>query len=671
MNIHDIARLAGVSTSTVSKVMNGKDRDISEETRKRVLEVIEKENYVPYFKYREKEGLKNHLIGLIIKLRNRERENIVVSAERAARIRGYSLIISYAESDENIPELIEQMIKRRVSGLIIDSTKKFFAGKLEDVTVYISQTKQFDEHQKVTFYYRLSDAGKLATERLIEEGHQKIACIIQQDDKSILDGYKTALQSHNLPFEAVWAYEGEGIGDIEKRGIRQCINEQVTAVVCGSEEIACCVWKLMERSCTVIPDSLSMIAVGDNGMLQILGEGISSTRLPSENMSSDAIDYLADMINEKKQIELMRKFSPVVVERGSIVQPPQEKQGEKIVVVGSLNMDVTMEVSRIPVNGETQIAEKLLVFPGGKGGNQAVGAGKLGGQVYMIGCLGNDIDGKQLYTSLTENHVHMDGVIFDSALSSGKAYINVDSTGESTIVVYQGANRNLDVSQINGCRYLFQSAKYCLLSMEIPDKIVEYTIKFCKRNHTEVILKPSATEKIKDELLQDITYFVPNEKELDLLVPGPKSLEEKAEILRKRGAENVIVTMGARGCYLTNRDFSIHFPGTGFEPVDTTGGADSFISAMAVCLSEGKNVIHAIGFAIYASGITVTRYGVQPALPDRKAVFVYEDEIYSRCSTLIQERRGKCEEDTGGRKSEHGLCDRDRSQAKTRGNCSR
>ena len=658
MNIHDIAWLAGVSASTVSKVMNGKDRDISEETRRKVLEVIEKENYIPYFKYREKEGLKSHLIGMIIKLHNRERENIVISAERETKVKGYSLVISYAESDGDIPELIEQMIKRQVSGLVIDSTEKFFCGRLEDVTAYISQTKEFDERQKMTFYYRLSDAGRLAAERLIEEGHQKIACIVHQKDRSILNGYKMALQNHNLPIQSVWSYEGESIEDIEKHGIRQCVGEQVTAVVCGSQEIACCVWKLMERTCTVIPDSLSMVAVGDSRMLRVLGEGITSVRLPSENMSSDAVEYLINMINEQKQIQLVRKFSPVIIERGSIVHPPQEKQGEKIVVVGSMNMDVTMEVSRIPVNGETQIAEKLFVFPGGKGANQAVGAGKLGGQVYMIGCLGNDMDGKQLYTSLVDNHVHMDGVIFDSALSSGKAYINVDNNGESTIVVYQGANRNLDVSQINGCRYLFQSAKYCLLSMEIPDKIVEYTIKFCKRNHTEVILKPSATEKIKDELLQDITYFVPNEKELNLLVPGPKSLEEKAEILRRRGVENVIVTMGARGCYLTNGDFAIHFPGTGFEPVDTTGGADSFISAMAVCLSEGKNVIHAIGFAIYASGITVTRYGVQPALPDRKAVFVYEDEIYSKCSVLVEEGRGKSEENTGGRKSEHGLYDR-------------
>ena len=123
---------------------------------------------------------------------------------------------------------------------------------------------------------------------------------------------------------------------------------------------------------------------------------------------------------------------------------------------------------------------------------------------------------------------------------------------------------------------------------------------------------------------------MPNEKELHTLVPGDKGLEEKAEILRRKGIKNVIVTLGSKGCYLRNDEFSIYFEGTGFEPVDTTGGADAFISAMTVYLSEGKDLLHAIEFAIYASGISVTRYGVQPALPDRKAVDIYEDEIHSK-----------------------------------------
>ena len=159
---------------------------------------------------------------------------------------------------------------------------------------------------------------------------------------------------------------------------------------------------------------------------------------------------------------------------------------------------------------------------------------------------------------------------------------------------------------------------------------MDYTIRFCKRNHTKIILKPSPTSDIKEELLAEITYFVPNEKELHALVPGEESLEEKAEILRRKGIENVIVTLGARGCYLKNDEVSAYFEGTGFEAVDTTGGADSFISAMVVYLSEGRDLLHAIEFAIYASGLSVTRPGVQPALPERRAVDIYEEEIHAK-----------------------------------------
>lgn len=289
----------------------------------------------------------------------------------------------------------------------------------------------------------------------------------------------------------------------------------------------------MERTRTPIPDALSMIVVGDGPVLKLLGDGITAVRLPAGQMARNAAECLTEMIQAQKEMELMRKFSPEIAECRSIVHPAQEKLGEKIIVVGSMNMDVTLEASRIPVKGETQLAEKLYVFPGGKGANQAVGAGKLGGQVYMIGCLGNDMDGRELYTSLIENHVHMDGVLFDTALPSGKAYINVDQDGESTIVVYQGANRSLNQSQIQKCRYLFESAAYCLLSMEIPDEIVEYTIRICRRTGTKVILKPSATERMKEELYADVEYFIPNENELHLLVPGSMGMEEKARLLEK------------------------------------------------------------------------------------------------------------------------------------------
>ncbi len=640
MNIRDIAKLAGVSASTVSKVMNGKDKDISEETRKKVLQVIEEENYVPYFRFLKKEGIKNHLIGLIVRKENREREAIVLSAEQAAREKGYGVIIGYTEKEEDIESLVESMRKKRISGFLIDSTKQVSKGKQDEPIVYMNETKEFDEGEMAVVYYRLSEASRMATETLLNEGHQKIACVINEGDTSILNGFKLAFQSFNQKEQPILTYEGRTIEEIEKYGITQVLSENVTAIVCGSPEIACCVWKITESMRISVPNELSVISVGDDRILEILGRGISAVQLPSAVQVVTAMEYLIEMLCDEKKMEVVRRHSPTLARRNSIMEPMLEKQGEAIVVVGSMNMDTTIESTVIPVAGETRRANKVYMYSGGKGANQAIGVGKLSGQVYMIGCLGNDMDGKQIYTGLIENQVHMDGVLFDNMLPTGKAYINVDEKGESSIVIYAGANKNLSVNQIRRCKYLFEKAKYCLLSLEIPDSIVEYTIRFCKRNNTEVILKPSPAEDIKEEYLSDITYLVPNEKELHMLVPGEVSVEEKAEILRSRGIANVIVTLGASGCYLRNKEVSIYFEGTRFEAVDTTGGADSFISAMAVCLSEGKDLIHAIEFAVYASGISVTRHGVQSALPDRKMVMVYEDEIRSK----YDEKRREWEE---------------------------
>ena len=162
MNINDIARLAGVSASTVSKVMNGKDKDISEETKKKVLKTIEQENYVPYLKYREKEGLKNHLIGLLIRRDNRERENIVMCTERAVRQKGYNLIINYMDSGQEVCGRMEEMFRRTAAGVLIDSRQWNAGGRFEHTSVYLSQTKEFDDRQRNTFYYRLSEAGRMA-----------------------------------------------------------------------------------------------------------------------------------------------------------------------------------------------------------------------------------------------------------------------------------------------------------------------------------------------------------------------------------------------------------------------------------------------------------------------------------------------------------------------------
>lgn len=652
MNIRDIAKLAEVSASTVSKVMNGNDKDISEKTKRKVLEVIERENYTPYSKFLKKKGIKNKLIGLILRKENREWKEIVLAVESRAKLHGYHVLVTYVDQEAGLEPLAEELMKREVSGVLIDSPQWVQGIRSDCAVVYLNEEKDFDKRQSACFYYQLSEAGKIATRKLLEAGHKKIACLALHKENCICEGYCCEMQANHYASSQIRCYEEETIDEIEKYAVPQCINDCMTAVICSSAQVASRFYKILAERQMAILEAISVIVIGDDETLEVMGCGVSSVRLPSRCTAEEATEYLISTIQNETKAEIIKENVPIFIEGESVEKLDRTGKKEKIVIVGSLNSDVMIEVEKIPLEGETLTAETVYVTPGGKGGNQAVGVGKLGGQSYMIGCLGNDPDGEKVYKSLIANGVHMEGVLFDQTLPTGKAYINVAKGGESNIVLYAGANHHLNEKQISSCRFLFESAQYCLLSMEIPEMITEYTIKFCTRTHTKVILKPSVTKEIKAELYSDIDYLVPNEKELHVLVPGEGKIEEKAAWLQKNGIKNVIVTMGSRGCYLKTKELSLYFEGTSFRAIDTTGGADSFISALAVQLSEGRDLLYSICYAVYASGISVTRRGVQPALPDREMVEVYKEEIRIQYEQM-KERAN--EENRNSRKSEYGL----------------
>ena len=190
MNIRDIANLAGVSASTVSKVMNGKDKDISEETRKKVLEVIEREHYVPYFKFLDKAGMKNRLVGLILQKNNQEKERYIAVAERIARENNYGLVIGYSEDENDTKILCQDMILKKVSGILTEDFVNIADKREKGVIVNYNDTSGLNELNETIFYYKISEAVELAVENFVQEGHQKIACIVNKSQIGLLKDYK-------------------------------------------------------------------------------------------------------------------------------------------------------------------------------------------------------------------------------------------------------------------------------------------------------------------------------------------------------------------------------------------------------------------------------------------------------------------------------------------------
>ena len=295
-----------------------------------------------------------------------------------------------------------------------------------------------------------------------------------------------------------------------------------------------------------------------------------------------------------------------------------------ILVIGSLNMDLSIDLAKMPVTGETILGRGIAYKAGGKGANQACAAGKLGGRVRMLGCVGQDEFGQKLVKSLSESGVETDYIKESRDLPTGTAVIYVDDNGDNSIVVIPGANMACDMEYLKEQDEQFHWCDYVVLQMEIPYEAVWYSVKRAKELGKTVILNPApAPDEIPEEILSLVDYLTPNETEIIALNGKSKDdIREGAEKLLGRGVNNVIATLGDRGALLVNRYGETFYPARKVVSVDTTAAGDCFNGAMVAALAEGQSEAEAILFANIASSIAVTRKGAQESLPIREEVAV-------------------------------------------------
>jgi len=289
---------------------------------------------------------------------------------------------------------------------------------------------------------------------------------------------------------------------------------------------------------------------------------------------------------------------------------------KKIVVVGSLNVDTVVRVPHLPAAGETILSRSVSVCRGGKGANQAAAIAKLGGNVAMIGCVGNDSFGQFVVVGLKECGVDVGAVQTLADTDTGTAYINVADSGENNIVVNAGANNHLTVDMVDCCRHLFDDASHCVIQLETPIDTLYFVAQLCRRQNIRLILNPAPAAELNFAELQSTWMIAPNESELDLLVPGDGDVEFKAHKLFEKGFEHVLVTLGSQGCILLNAQGKQYFEACKVDHVkDTTAAGDSFIGALAFGLSLGHSLQSSIVLANKAASITVSRMGAQHSLP--------------------------------------------------------
>lgn len=288
-----------------------------------------------------------------------------------------------------------------------------------------------------------------------------------------------------------------------------------------------------------------------------------------------------------------------------------------ILVIGSLNMDISITTARIPNMGETVTGTAFSTRPGGKGGNQAIAVSRLGGNVDFLGVVGNDMYGEILRKNLQDNRVSFYGNV-SANTATGAAVITV-CDGDNCIILNSGANDLVTPELITENAWLFQKADYVVMQLEIPIETVLTAAKLAKENDCKVIVNPAPYKPLPKELLNYIDILIPNEHEASLLTGIPISNRASAEsaltAIRNTGIDTVIITLGSQGSIYNIHENIFFCEARKIKCVDTTAAGDTYIGGLTTMLEKGHSFADAVAFATAAAAITVSGHGAADSIP--------------------------------------------------------
>ena len=612
MTIKEVAREAGVSVSTVSKIINNKADSISPATIERVLEIAKKNHYIPYGKIKSTLNPKGFTLGVMLRSVSASPGLLRGIVSRAQEENYGVLVFDSGASAPQEEANFRALSRHQVDGLL-----------WEPVSPITREALPLDEHIHLQVLDRSAqwyadpfrEFGRLMTQRLIQLGHTSIAFIkagSRVDSASLLDGYKQALYDHHIPFEPLRVLA-------EGRNLAELVSAGVTAFVCANPVRANEVILELTSAGFSIPTDVSVIALAEDAVHH--SHHVALQRVPYEAYGRALAESLISRCEDREE-----KFtlpSPVLDLTGeATVDRPPTARKKKVIVFGSINADITLNVSQLPRIDANAICHSISTNLGGKGANQAMGVARLDWPACLIAKVGNDTDAAMALQVLNSGGVNTEGVRRDLDSITGKAYIHVQEDGESILTLVPGANHAITAEYVDSCAYLFQNAGYCLLSNGPSMDCVLQAARLSRSHGVKTIYKPSVHVEVPDELYRLTDILVPNRHAARRLTPFDTP-EDQAAWLLEKGAKNVIITLGHRGCYLRTPAGGCWYDAPHVTSVDSTGAADAFISALAVHLLRGYSLPDAVEVASHAAGFCVTKQGVIPALVDRAALEQY------------------------------------------------
>jgi ribokinase len=301
---------------------------------------------------------------------------------------------------------------------------------------------------------------------------------------------------------------------------------------------------------------------------------------------------------------------------------------KNICVIGSLNMDLVVNVDNMPKKGQTIIGNSFKEVPGGKGANQAVAIARLDGNVKMIGKVGNDGFGQTLINALNKDNVNTDYIKIED-ISTGVALITVDKNAENSIVVAPGANYKLKEEDIDKSIDAIKTSEILVVQLETPLDTIKYSLKKAKELGKYTILNPAPAVKLEDEIIKNVDLLTPNETELEILsgvkINNEEDIQIASKVMIEKGVKELIVTLGSKGSLYINKENYKFKKAYKVDAIDTTAAGDSYTGALAVALSQDRNIEEAMDFASKVGALCVMKEGAQISLPTLKDVESFKE----------------------------------------------
>lgn len=296
----------------------------------------------------------------------------------------------------------------------------------------------------------------------------------------------------------------------------------------------------------------------------------------------------------------------------------------KIVVIGSSNVDLLMKMDHLPEKGETVTDAEFFQVYGGKGANQAVAAARAGGKVAFVNCVGEDAYTPQMVQNYKNDGIDTGFVFHEKGIASGHALIMIGGEGMNYLSVAPGANYRLTPQKIEEALPVFDDAAIIVMQYEIQEETIKYVIDLANRKGIPVMWNCAPARAFDLSYIPKINILVLNEVEAGFLaemqVENETGAETAAQKLVEKGVEKVIITLGSKGAFVLTKTEKVSVPAFKVKAVDTTAAGDTFCGAFAVALVEGKSLKESLQFASAAAAISVTRMGAQPSAPTHKEI---------------------------------------------------